>query len=373
MREIRLMFLITSTYTGGAEKILWEIIKRLKDKNFAIKICSLKPKGEYADKIEKMGIEVSSLNIRTFPGFRKLFSLIKEISSFKPDILHCFLYKAIQAGRVTGRLAGVKHILSSPRTNYRTKNVVFLKTDRFLKRFDSSAICESLSTRDFLITHLGYQPDKAITIPNGIDVEEWKFSEELRKKIRKEMEIDDEIKVIGFAGRIDRQKGLEYLLDASLEIIKERKGKVRFLIVGEGNQLDSLKKMADKMGISEFYIFTGFRNDIKATLSAMDIFAFPSLLEGMPNVVLEAMACERPVIGTEIDGTKEIIDNNYTGILIPPANSEIIQKEILRLLDDEDKAAKIGKAARKKMEEKFSIDAMVERYIEFYLSLASRG
>jgi len=207
--------------------------------------------------------------------------------------------------------------------------------------------------------------EKLVVIPNGIDVS--KFKSMLVDNLREKLGLADE-KVIVSVGAISKQKGFHLLLKILPDILKEYKN-VRLIIVGTGPYLQKLKDMAAKLGIENHVIFAGkvSHEELPKYYNLADIFAFPTLrMEGLPLVVPEAMACEKPVIASRIGGIPTVIENNVDGILIEPGNLKELKERIMEVLRDEELAKKLGKNARKKVVEKFSLDRMVEDTIKVY-------
>jgi len=184
------------------------------------------------------------------------------------------------------------------------------------------------------------------------------------------MEFPDSL-VVGTVARLSRQKGIEYLLHAAKTVIKQFPD-ITFIIAGKGPLESQLKGLSIKLGISDKVKFLGFNDDIPKLLSVIDIFVLPSLWEGMPNVVLEAMAAGKPVIATDTGGSKDIIDSGINGVLVEPKNSEALAEAILALLGDPAQRKRLGESARDKVKERFPIDKMVSKTEQIYTKLLNQ-
>jgi len=170
-------------------------------------------------------------------------------------------------------------------------------------------------------------------------------------------------------GRMVWQKGFEYLLECVPEIVNTYSD-AKILIVGDGGPLlDGLKALGERLELGKNVIFTGFRSDIKEILSAVDLLVVPSLLEGFPMVTLEAMAMAKPVVATNIDGITEQITDGVDGILVPPKDPSALAKAAIRVLNDKELARSMGLAARKKVEQEFSVEKMISETEKVYLLL----
>lgn len=201
--------------------------------------------------------------------------------------------------------------------------------------------------------------DKVTVIYNGVDTK--RFSPgPTRDRVREELHISREDIVIGTVGRLSSEKGLEFLLCATRDVVMAYP-RVKVLIVGNGNKdyRLSLREKANRLKLSSNVIFAGFRDDIPELLRGVDIFCLPSLTEGFNRSLLEAMACELPVVATHVGGNLEIVRNGVNGLLIPPHNSGALASAIIEMMEDREKARMMGSEGRKLVEEKFSIERNV--------------
>jgi glycosyltransferase involved in cell wall biosynthesis len=226
--------------------------------------------------------------------------------------------------------------------------------------------------RRSLIERHKIPPENIVKIYNGIEIEEYNPDlKEIRNKkleVRRELGLKNDVPVIGAIGRLVWQKGFEYLIRAAPEVLKKCP-EARFLIVGEGPLQNELILTSEKLNVADRIIFSGFRNDIKEILASIDVLAMPSLLEGLPMVLLEAMAMAKPIVATRIDGITEVLENSKTGLLVPAKNSHALAEAIVGILDDNEKANFFGQNAREAAKEKFSVKKMVEQIESAYEKL----
>ncbi|MFN3477058.1 MAG: glycosyltransferase, partial [Candidatus Methylomirabilales bacterium] len=143
------------------------------------------------------------------------------------------------------------------------------------------------------------------------------------------------------------------------------------LIVGEGPLRPSLEQLSQELGLARCR-FTGFREDIPNLLWLMDVFALPSILEGLPQVLLEALAAARPVVATRIDGITEVVQHGTTGLLVPPQDPTALADAIILLLKDQGLARRLGEAGRKLVEDRFALSRMIEKVDRFYMTLLQK-
>lgn len=366
MYEVNLLYLITELNVGGAEKVLARLVAGLNKEKYRILVCSLQKKGPVADEIEQCGIKVVSLDMKGKLNLNaplKLFSLLKKE---KVDILHSYLFHANLLARIVGRLARVPIIISSERTMEMEGNhrVIINRLTAFLA---DCITANSNSVREFISRQISIDPKKLVTIYNGLDVSEFQGKRN-SSEVRKKWGIDPDKVVIGCVARLDPRKGHEYLFKAAVRVVDKHPNAL-FLLVGYGLLRKKLEDMTEELGLASKVIFTGVCDDVPRMLSIMDIFVLPSLYEGFPNAVLEAMAASRPVVATSVAGTPEIVVDNETGILVPRANPEALAEAINSLIQTPERAEKMGRAGRLRVENYFSLEKMVKRTEELYEKL----
>ncbi len=223
-----------------------------------------------------------------------------------------------------------------------------------------------------MIVKHGIEPQRVVKIYNGIEKDEYCIENEetvcRRSRFRKESSLGEDVPVVGVIGRLVWQKGFEYFIEAIPDVLK-RFPRAIFLIVGEGELKDELKVKSRILKLEDKIIFTGFRNDIKDVLASIDTFVMPSLREGLPVVLLEAMAMMKPIVATKIEGIREVLENGLTGLLVSPENPQVLSEAIVDLLIHKDKARQMGLAARKVVEERFGVDIMVQKVEGVYEEL----
>ena len=363
MAKTRILYVITSSGVGGAEKTLFNLLSLLNRDKFEVAgVVSLKPCGEYAEKIRALGIEVRSLNMGYLPSPFDLGRLAEIIRESGADTVHAFLFRAIQFCRFAKAKTQFR-LISSPRVNYRTRAVPLLWLDKAFHKRDDVTLCESESSAAFMTRELGY--GGVGVIKNGIDTAVWKFSQEERASARAALGLAPETLFLFSSGRLDEQKGFEYLLRALPEVAGEIKD-FRLAIAGEGPLENLLKRMARESGCEDRILFLGRRRDIRQLLCACDVFVLPSLWEGLPNSLLEAMAVGRACAASGVDGSRELVADGEHGLLTEAANSHSIAQALLRLALDGALRARLGAAARLRAENEYSFGRMMSEYEAVY-------
>jgi len=238
-----------------------------------------------------------------------------------------------------------------------------------LKCFDKVITVSDVGNR--YLRKSGIPSDKLVTIHNAIDLEDFKKTDEIQD-VRKKLDLDDKVPVIGYIGRLSREKDLNALLFVIKKVISKIKEAV-FLIVGGGPERDNLTTLSKELQINSNTFFLGHRDDIKKIYKSLDVFVSTSLTEGLPNTMLEAQAMEVPVIATDVGGVGEIIDNGVNGLLYRPRDIDGIADGIYTLLTDSNISAKFAREGRRIICEKFSFDERMKKIEKVYLEVMGQG
>jgi glycosyltransferase involved in cell wall biosynthesis len=205
----------------------------------------------------------------------------------------------------------------------------------------------------------GFPPSLIREIPNGVDT---------RLFTLREVPVPAQERWIIYVGRFDRAKALDDLFRA-FKKVQARFAETRLIMVGDGDEKGNLIRLAHELGISLYVRFEGIQEDVTNYLKQSEIFAFPSLSEGMSNVLLEAMACGLPVVATRIGGNVDLVENGLNGLLVRPGNSEELAEAIISLLTNPEKSRQMGREGRKRVEERYSLDLIAGEYLTLYQQL----
>jgi glycosyltransferase involved in cell wall biosynthesis len=363
---------------GGVEKVVYELSKRLVKMGCEVLVitlgddCSIYNVGRIkVYRLASMNLtKIFQMQLSVPKSIRTVLRVAKE---FSPDIIH-----AHNIFFTTSLLAVlVKHVfhrkmvlsahlgdISNLALLGQWKALAAETYEKILGRIIISSsdvvIAVSNSVRKHILS-LGASPKKVIVIPNGVDLEEFGLQSDVHK--------GNESNII-FVGRLIPNKGLEYLVKAAEILVDEKVKRIKFKIVGDGPCRQQLEELVAKHGLSTHFEFLGHVPRVSDVLREGGIFVRPSLTEGMPLTVLEAMASGLPVIATNVGGTSEIIIHNETGILIEPGNVKQLAEAIKYLIESPNEALRLGQNARAFIEhyykEKFSWDKAASRILAVY-------
>jgi len=359
-----ILYIISSSALAGTERELLNIIKgsdRSQFQNFVI--CA--KSGPLVEQLSREGQAVKIIkHINTLNIFSQLelYRFLKE-----RDIdLACLMGNRIAA--IAAIIHGAIVVQRRNQPTLRIRKIgrnIFINW--FLYKFINKIITVSESIRRNIIASEKIDPQKIVTIHNGIDIELYK------NKISSNEEganLGPNLKkpTLGIIARLEEQKGHKYFLKAAQKVIAA-KPNVHFLIAGEGSLRKQLEKLAVDLNIARQIEFCGFRHDVSNVLCGLDIFILSSLWEGFPFILLEAMACSCPIIATDAGGVKEMIQHNISGLLVPTSNEDAIADAILQLLNDRSFAQKLAREAYKTVCSNFFLAKMVERTESLYKQL----
>ncbi|MCS7180757.1 MAG: glycosyltransferase [bacterium] len=350
--KIKIGFLIGSSEIGGTEKMILTLSKNLDKNIFDIVFFCIKGQGKFTNKIkdEKFKIYVTNLKKNPFSFISLMFYIKKE----KVDILHSFLFVANIVGRIYGKILKIKVVISSQRSTDPWRKWYHWLFERITKNFVDIIISNSYTAREVLVKK-GKIPRKKIkVIPNGIELPE------------KKEKIDKDYIAIGAIGNLRKAKGYFYYIESAKLVIEKFKN-VKFYIIGEGEMREAILKKIKKENLEEYFILTGYVENIYEYLKIFDIFVLSSLWEGCPVSLLESMGYGVPSIATNVGDVPYIIENGKDGFIVEKGNSEQIAEKIIKLIKDKNLREEIGNKAREKIKKYYSFETMVRAYASIYL------
>jgi glycosyltransferase involved in cell wall biosynthesis len=313
--------------------------------------------------LEEQGIPVRHLGRGRFDP-RILGDLVRVAREGRAAILHVHGYAAADFGRLAARRVGAALVLHEHFADPRMPAYQGL-ADRMLARLTDRAIAVSGSTRDFLVRERHVPARRVRVIWNGAPLAEFApVTPAAALATRRQLGLPSDALVVGSIGRLSEQKGHRYLLDAAARVLPRRKD-VRFLLVGDGDQMEPLRRQAEALGIAASVVFAGHRPDVPALLGALDVFCISSTYEGTPLALFEAMAAGKAIVSTAVDGCREVLENGVTGLLVPPRDPEALAAALLRVLDDAGLRAALAQRARE-ASARYDIAACVAQMQDLY-------
>ena len=376
MSKIRILYLITSLDTLGSARALVNIATGLDSERFEVLFCHCdnRTEGTFQNVLRNRSIPSYGLNTTGPLDIRAIYRLVKILRKERVDIVHSRLHRADFYARLAGRLANVPLIVNNSCDIYSTHFTswhkpwigrLFYVADRLTLRLADRFVANSEGVKRDLIRNVGIPEHRVSRIYNGIDVHHYARDSRCRLSVRKRLGLKPSECVVGTVTNLNPNKGLEYLIQSARQVAA-RSPHVRFLVVGDGPDRHMLEAQRDKLGLEGVVRFLGRRGDVPDLLSGLDIFAFPSLFEGHPNAVIEAMAAGLPVVASDIPGNNELVKHGVTGYLVPARDSGALSEAITDLAGDHRSMRTLGDAGRQTVTAHLEIDEMVRQYREFY-------
>jgi len=355
---MKILYVVTGLGLGGAEKVVVELADQMKFIGHHVKIVYLKGKMEVCPKNKDIEVIFLSLeNIFNSIGAYKKYK--KIIKNFQPDVVHAHMIHANIFARISRKFCPVPKLICTAHNSNEGGKLRMLAY-KFTNNLSDINTNVSSEASQSLINKGAFKENNITTVYNGIDLEKFNIST-LRKN-----GIDEEIRFLS-VGRFSQQKDYPNLLNAIALLRNKLPFKVKFYIAGDGELRDVIESLIDKLEVGNLVELLGKRSDIPDLLSAADFFVLPSKHEGLPTVVIEAMACHTFVIATDCGGSAEIMED--TGILVPIQDSIALSQAILDALSIDNKMIVSNNIkARKRVEELFSLKASVGNWLKIYES-----
>jgi len=375
--RIRLLKIVPTLRSGGTEHQFLTLSASLDASRFRVELACLRPGGELAAEAARHGLPVETYDIGPFHSARTLAlqtRLAREISRRRIDIVHAYNFYGNVFAVAPARLAGAPVVIASIRDCGAYQTAMQLRVQRLMCRAATCVVVNAGAVRDWLVGG-GYDADRIIVIPNGVDLARFDAKVDAAA-VRDSLGIEPDAPLVTVVSRVTRLKGLEQFIGAAA-MLAERQPRARFLVAGEpapGDELylASLKRLGARLGLGDRLVFAGLRQDVPALLGASTVAVMPSLNEALSNALLESMAAGVPTVATRVGGTPEALTDGESGLLVPPGDMASLAAAVCRLLDDPAAATAYGHAARRVIEQRFSLRTMVAATEGLYVDLLQR-
>lgn len=359
----RILFITSSSINGGAQKHIRDMFIALTNKGLQVYLVA--PSGWLTDELNRYKGRIFILDA-SLKNVKKLRSIMDEI---KPDIVNTF----ILSGGCFGYLAWLKKkygkifvTVNNP-VLYdgvnQLNSILYPQLYKWMAKGCSAFLVKSKTVKDE-VAEIIKDRHKAISIKNGIDFFVFNKDGEY-KDIKEELGLPCDAFIITNVGMLDKRKGQYYLIGAAKQLV-EKYDKMYFLLVGDGDDRLSLVAQIAELGLEERVLLLGKRKDINRVLYYTDIFVLPSLHEGLPNALMEAMSMGLQCVATDVGGVRELISDESLGIVIQPKSESEIKKAIETLLSDGSHRAKMGIASYEKMKNQYELGVVVNELRDIY-------
>jgi glycosyltransferase involved in cell wall biosynthesis len=363
MGAIKLLLLVEDFGIGGLERVVESIFNGLDPTKYEPTIWCLARGGEIAERFFREQKNIRILNIKTYHNPLNILRLVFLIKKENFQIVHSHGYFAATIGRLSAFLAGTPIIIAHVHTTYWDFSKRNLCVEKALSNISSKIICCSNAVRDFIDSTEKIDHRKLVTIYNGVSCTRKHDSKAWENNIDPQ-----EISIVTIASLVEN-KGHRYLFEALAKVI-EAHNHVRLRLVGDGPLKSGLLNYATSLGIEGKTDFLGLKDDVQEILSNADIVVLPSIeREGLGISIIEAMCHGKPVIGTNIGGIPELVEDGVNGFLVKPKISDDLAEKLKVLIDDKGLRGLMGKEGRKRFERKFDVSIMLKKIEDLYRAL----
>lgn len=367
--RMKIALVITELHPGGAEKCFVHLACHLHRYGHQVRVWQLFPetppeKRQLVQQLDQQGIPIHDCNVGRswhFPsGVRKLK---RELSDFAPDLVQSFLFHANLAA-AWANPAGVP-LVGGARVTQPERWRGFLQSWSAKKM--ERLVCVSESVRRHCETKERISPKKLLVIPNGIEQVQ-PAADGQNQELRKSVETSVKQPMILFVGRLAEQKGILPFIKQAETFLKNHSN-YHLVLLGDGEQRSAVEELLQKKDLSTQIHTLGWQPNAIEWMQAADCLVLPALYEGMPNVVLEAMACGLPIVSFEVDGVRELLGEEAKQQMATPGNYEQFLEKLKNILDDKELGAELGMANQHRASEHFNLQKQLLKYEELYRSL----
>jgi len=356
---MRIFQVIYSFNVGGSEAVARDIALKM-GRNTIHGIAALESDGPLRQVLNKAGVKTYVINRRPNERVFPMIRLWKAMRSFKPDVVHThhfyeFFYSWPGALLTGARVIHTEHeyfSLMAPKVQLRLRKLSY---------FCHAITGVNEETSQFIREKIGINSNKIYTIENGIDLDRYGLSAPNRQSYG----LAQKDVVVGIVARLVPVKDHDTLLRA-FRIVADSIPMAKLIIIGDGSERNNLERLVERLDLEGLVRFLGNRNDIPELLSCLDVAVLSSTEEGLPLSILEAMACGKPVVATNVGGIPAVIQHGKNGVLVSTRDISGMANALLDVLSDKNRAEKMGMNGRKLIEKRYDLNYSLKKYFALY-------
>lgn len=353
-------------WNGETNRVLMDLMAA---RDIGYDVALLSPENSaLSNKAVEKGINVHHFSFDNVPHRRlgEIIKLHRLLLSKPASIIHTHSSKDTWLAAQQTMLFGKRFCFIRTRHNSNRVRDSFFNRCLYRRIDRIVVVSESVQLRFANLVEKGVIPADSIQIiPSAVDLSLFQPSQDIRRKMRSQLGVDSEDILLGFIGRVCEGKGIYHLIEA-LKALLPREKRLKFIAIGECSEDDIVEKLTALDGAR--VMLPGFKADIHNYYQAIDIVALPSLKEGLPTTIIEAMACGKAVVATNVGGIPEIINDGTNGLLVAPGDEAALVNSIQRLIDDEPLRRRLGEAAQTSASQNYSYDVLKQRIKLLYQS-----
>jgi glycosyltransferase involved in cell wall biosynthesis len=370
---IKLCIMSSSFRLGGLEKLLYYLCRNLDPRHFDLTICLLREKGPFIDlMVRDLKPRVHVFDLTSPLKLSVLWNIVQLLRRTDPHIIHTFGFKGDVISRCLRPFLGTSALASG----VANPDLPHARWKRWLNRTTSWCVdvywanCQAFAALG--VQRLGIPAEKIKVISHGIDWNQESLLTETNGTVRDELGVAPDVPLIALLGNLRFIKGHHCVIEAA-PLILRRFPQATFVFIGEDTTEGALPALAECHGLGDHFRFIGFREDPRPYLNAADLLLQPSLSEGLPWAILEAMSLGKPVIASKVGGIPEVIEHGVNGYLIPPADNNALAQAVIELLSHPQLGMELGRRGRETVKERFTLKRMVKEFETFYYELVAEA
>jgi glycosyltransferase involved in cell wall biosynthesis len=371
---IKIAYIIDHLRVGGAQRHLLEVVRGLDRERFKPEMWTAAAEpGDLAPVFERYGVPVRSFGIGSTMLSPRTLGAVKRVAGDLKgrgvSIAHGYLFEGNFLAGLVGRYARLPLTLASKRSLDR-----YTRLDRRLAAWLSNRLATRVTVNaeavgNFVVAHEWCPPAKLVKLPNGVALPS---AQDVSPPTSSQPDPRGSGPLVGMVGRLTWKKGYEFAIEAAATL-RDRVPGIRVDIVGDGPLRAQLEAQVESSGLEKTIRFLGQRKDVPQLMTTFDCFMLSSVIEGMPNALLEAMALGRPVVTTSAGGSGEVVVDGESGLVVPPHDPHALAAAVERVLRDRTLAERLGEAAIRRVRDNFSLEAMLRGLEALYTSELARA
>lgn len=357
---------------GGSERIGSLLASQLAQAGWSIEVCAThSAHGPVADWLDEGGVAAHGLDVDAASRIGRRWRIYEFLRRKRPDVLHVQHFSILALCYWPARLAGIPRIVVTEHAENLLKRTPKEKriAARYAARADLITVIHN-GLRSHLVERMGVPKERVQIIPNGIDHRRFQPGAD-HTGLRRELAASSDERVIGCVARLNAAKDHATLFRA-LAALPAGTAPVRLALIGDGEERENLEELARRLGLEHRVRFLGDRTDVEKLLPQLDAFVLPSKTEGVPLVLLEAMACKVPCIATAVGGVPELLEDS-AGVLVPPQQPAALADALRQLLEDDNHRHELAARGHERATGRFSLENMVTSYADALTVPAERS
>tara|TARA_R100000306_G_scaffold62494_2_gene71192 strand:+ start:41814 stop:42908 length:1095 start_codon:yes stop_codon:yes gene_type:complete len=360
---MNILHAIETSGPGGAENFMLRLVQSQKAEGHQCRVLVIKP-GWLTAQLERLNIDYDLIPLPRSLSAQWLLTVRRLMKTYRIDVVHTNEFAMNMHLALVARSLGVPHIATVHGKNYYTEKSVRRFFMRLTARL-STLVAVSHDIKSFLATDADIPASRVVVIENGIDVSSYKPDPKVRARYRAELGVADDEHMILAVGNLYPVKGHIHLIEAAARLARNG-ARIKVFIAGRGKEEHSLQSRIDSLGLQAQCTLLGFRDDARELLWACDIFAMPSLSEGLPLSILESLAAERPVVASAVGGIPQVLTDGHTGLLVPAGNPKALAEALDKLIRNSELRTALSNHGLSLLAERYDAALMAKRYAELY-------